>query len=143
MAFVIPRWTSHGVADWEGLLVKSSDGKFDLSPATVAVLNYMPIIGIPTLAKHNAVDAWCRITLFELLYGPLVRQAGEAGLKGRPYFVTKDDVIRHIGLETEGTCMHFAEFYEKHCLGASGIATNDTAAFIANGGRALLDVSKT
>jgi hypothetical protein len=139
---VIPKWTAHDVADWEELLVRSSNGKLDLGPATVAVLNYMPFIGVPTLTKENAVDAWLRITLFESVHGPLWRNVGEVGYEGRPYFVTKGDVIRHIGLETEGSWMTFAQFYEMHCVGRSGADTHDTAAFIANGGKSLTDVGK-
>jgi hypothetical protein len=73
MSFVIPKWRVHAVINWNDLLIKSEEGEFDLNPATVAVLNYMPVIGITTLTSENASDAWCRIAIYQALIGSFFR----------------------------------------------------------------------
>jgi hypothetical protein len=139
MAFVIPRWRAHNVADWESLLVKNSNGKSELNQATVAILNYLPVIGITEITSDNAVETWCRITLLEAVHGAFVERRGGAE-DGSPLFTTKDDVIRHIGIEAEGDEKSFAAFYESVCrhIPSNKIDSSRTAAYSANGGQTLL-----
>jgi hypothetical protein len=141
MSTVIPKWNAFNVAAWEELLVVGAEGNRNLNPATAMIINYMPIIGITVLTKENAVDAWLRMTLLECIHGSFLRMTG--GPKdGHRYFVTKDDVERHIGLDTEGSSMTHSEFYARVCHGVSSskIETSGTAAYIANGQRTLLEV---
>jgi hypothetical protein len=140
MTFVIPRWQAHNVSDWESLLVKNSDGKVELNPATVAILNYLAVIGISEITPENAVEIWCRITLLECVYGPIIEKRGGCD-NGRPLFTTKDDVIRHIGIEVEGYDKSLAEFYEQVCrrVPANSIDMSRTAAYSANGCQTLLE----
>lgn len=139
MSLVIPKWRATNVARWEELLVQTPNGDFDLSPATVAILNYMPIIGITELSEENAIDALCRITLVECLFGPVTATRDDSG---RPhlYFVTKDDVFRHVGLETEGEAQSHAEFFQFLLRRATSanIDMAATSAYIANGRMTLL-----
>lgn len=142
MITVIPKWSAHEVADWDALLISQEDGSTGLNPATATILNYMPIIGITKLTTENVIDAWCRMTLIESLYGlsiqlPLNDVAGQR----RHYFVTQDDVIRHVGIETEGAALKFADFYERVCSGRppSLVELKATAPYVANGSKTLLE----
>jgi hypothetical protein len=141
MAFVIPKWRAHNVADWESLLVKVNDGRRDLNPVTEAILNNMPVIGITEITAGNAVEAWLRISLMESVYGALITKRGGAD-DGQPLFTTKDDVIRHVGIETEGAEKTFAEFYEQtfRRFLTNPVNTSRTAAYLANGGLTLLEL---
>jgi len=139
MAFVFPKWRAHNVADWEDLLVSTGDGRKELNPITILLLNVMPSIGIIELTEENAFDFWTRMTLIENLHGGFFQAPGEHGQR---YFITKDDIIRHIGLETEGSKKTHAEFYDeiRRRVTFGQIDSTRTAAFLANGRRSLLDV---
>src|SRR5687768_7330218 len=106
MAFTIPKWVAHNVPSWNELLIDRGNGHTEINEATAAVINYMPVVGIPFLTSENAADAWRRIAIHQALFGSHVidRQTG------RPYFLTRSDVLRHIGLETEGVEQSFADF---------------------------------
>ena len=104
MSFVIPKWTAHAVRDWDELLVKTDKGTTELNEATAVLLNYMPLIGITKL--NNADDAWRRIAIFQALFGCVISNK----TKKLPMFITKSDVDRHIGIETEGKQLTFGEF---------------------------------
>jgi hypothetical protein len=141
MIAVIPKWSAGNVVAWEELLLVGEDGGRKLNPATAMIINYMPIIGITVLTKENAVDAWLRMTLLECINGSFLRMTG-GPRDGHRYFVTKDDVERHIGLETEGSSIAHSEFYDRVCHGVSSskIETSATAAYSANGQRTLLEI---
>lgn len=136
MPIVLPKWRAHNVADWNDLLVDNGDGQVDLNEATAILLNYMPIIGITVLTRENAGDAWCRIAIYQALFGSFVHDPKT----GQPYFLTQSDVFRHIGVETEGSEQSFADF----CSGVHKRAQQQDASnlpsFIANGRRSLLQV---
>lgn len=143
MSPVIPRWRATNVAKWDDLMVEMPNGALELSPATVAILNYMPIIGITELSEENAIDALCRITLVECLFGPVIASRDESG-RSHSYFVTKDDVFRHVGLEAEGESRSHAEFFEfiRSRVNSASIDVSTTSAYIANGQMALLEAVK-
>ena len=136
MPMVIPKWTAHGVADWDELLVDTADGRLDLNEATAAVLNYMPAIGITTLTRENVGDAWCRIAIHQALLGSFLRDTRT----GQPFFLTKSDVFRHIGVETEGTQESFAHFCDSLLWRAHQQEESELPSFVANGRRSLLQV---
>jgi hypothetical protein len=102
----------------------------------------MPIIGIPNLTSENAIDAYCRIGLLEMTYGSFLFWEDSVGRR-QPFFVTRDDVLFHIGLSTEGTSLTFEEFYESVCRGVSKVDIRETATFIANGCKTALELSKS
>jgi hypothetical protein len=141
MNFVIPKWSAHDVEDWDGLFKDKNETVPELNLATVLILNYMPIIGITKLTQANAIDAWLRISLVETIYGAMGWQ--ENGTKEKKsFFVTQDDVIRHIGIETEGISKTFIEFWQTVGNGVTKVASTDkTASFIANGNRTLIQVA--
>jgi hypothetical protein len=133
---VIPKWTAHGVAGWNELLVDAGDGRFDLNEATAALLNYMPAIGITALTQETAGDAWCRIAIHQALFGSFVQDRKT----GQPFFLTKSDVFRHIGVETEGTQQSFGEFCKSLLRRAQLQEESESLFFVANGKRSLLQV---
>ena len=129
MAFVIPKWTAHKVRDWDGLIVETPKDGQDLNAATAMLLNYMAIIGVTELRQDNVDDAWRRIAIYQALFGSLLsRKADEL-----PVFFTRSDIERHIGVETEGKTLTFAEFCSD--IGAMNLKANEETlpAFIANG----------
>ena len=134
MAFVIPKWWAHEVADWSDLLIKSKSGDNVLNEATAAVINYLPLVGITKLTRENADDAWRRIAIHQALFGSWLCDSSE-----RPYFVTKHDVERHIGIETEGANSTFYEF----CSRLDGTPIGDLEqlpSYVANDYKTLLEV---
>lgn len=131
---VIPKWRAHAVRDWKDLLVETLDGGTEPNVATVALLNYMPAIGVPTLTEENAPDAWCRIAVYQALFGSLV----ENQTTGQPLYLTKSDVLRHIGIETEGMQQTFVEFCGSIHRQAQLQDETLLPSFIANGGSSLL-----
>jgi len=140
MIAVIPKWNAFDVPAWEDLLVTGKEGSRKLNSATAMIINYMPIIGITVLTKEKAVNAWLRMKLLECIHGSFLRMTG-GPRDGQRYFVTKDDVERHIGLNTEGSSMTHSEFYDRVCIvSSSRIETSATAAYVANGQRTLLEV---
>ena len=135
MPFVIPKWRAHGVADWDALLVDVGDGRCELNAATAALLNYMPAIGITELTQESAGDAWCRIAIHQALFGSVI----DNSKTGQPLFLTKSDVFRHIGLETEGTPKSFGQFCESVLWLGQQQEERESLFFVANGGRSLLE----
>jgi hypothetical protein len=136
MPIVIPKWAAHGVANWKELLIEAGNGQHDLNEATAAVLNYLPVIGITTLTQDTAGDAWCRIAILQALFGGLVKDS----TSGKTYFITRSDVFRHIGVETEGKQQSFGEFCESLLPRAQLQFEGESPFFIANGRRSLLEV---
>jgi hypothetical protein len=141
MAVTFPKWSAHEVADWEGLLIREEGGEWSVNLATAAVINYMPIIGITELTSENAVDAYWRISLVQFIFGSYIEVKDGSG-QGRPLFLTIDDIVRHVGLKTEGVTKTHTEFYNSVCRGVSAARIDSalSAAYVANGNRALLEV---
>jgi len=136
LPIVIPKWTAHGVADWDDLLVDTGEGRFELNEATAALLNYMPAIGITALTQETAGDAWCRIAIHQALFGTFVGNSKT----GQPFFLTRSDIFRHIGVETEGTQQSFGQFCESLLRRAQLKEESESLFFVANGRRSLLQV---
>ncbi len=90
--------------------MKNSNEKSELNTATLAIFNYLPAIWITEITSGNVVETWCRITLLEAIHGAFIKNLGNAD-DGRPLFTTKDDIIRHIGIEAEVCDKPFAEFH--------------------------------
>lgn len=135
MSFVVPRWVARDVRDWDALLIKKPDGSVELSAITAGLLNYMPVIGMPVLNEQNAEEAWRRLAIFQALTGSIVCDTAS----GRPLFLTQADVTRHIGVETEGESLTFAEFCERLPLPQRCEAQEKLPAFIANGCKTSLE----
>ena len=136
MPIVIPKWTTHGVPDWNDLLVDAGDGRRDLNEATAALLNYLPLIGITALTQETAGDAWYRIAILQALFSTFILDSET----GQPLFLTKSDVFRHIGVETEGEPKAFGEFCESLLWLAQKQEESESPFFLANGKQSLLQV---
>ena len=138
MNYVIPKWSAGDVVDWDDLLVSVNEGGRVLNLATSTILNYMPVIGITEITKENVVDTWIRISLIETVYGSHI--SSNNGL--RRFYVTQNDVTRHIGIQTEGTSKTFLEFYKLHIEGVTKCAASESsAAYIANDCKTLLQIA--
>lgn len=136
MPIVFPKWEAHAVADWSELLVDIGDGRFELNEATAALLNCMPLIGVTAITQETANDAWCRIAILQALFGAFIKNAET----GQPFFFTRSDVVRHIGVATEGTQQSFGQFCENLLRRAYLQDESKSMFFVANGSRSLLQV---
>ena len=131
---VIPKWKAHAVRDWQDLLVTCRDRGTEINVATSTLLNYLPIIGITTLTEENASDAWCRIAISQALFGSLCTDT----TTGLPMYLTKSDVLRHVGIETEGDLKSFQEFCGSIHYKVQNEDDSLSPFFIANGGKSFL-----
>ena len=134
---VIPKWHAHTVKNWQELLVENSEGKEDLSLATVAIINCMPVIGINKLTAVNVEDAWRRIAILEALRGSFLSNSETR----KPLFLTKTDLERHVGVETEGTNISFQQFCVQVASWSLSTDQKELPSFIANGNATLLELS--
>ena len=133
---IIPKWTGHNVKDWQELLVKNDDGHTEINDATATIINYMPIIGTPVLTQENLEDTWRRIAIHQAIFGSYINDADT----GKPLFLTKTDVERHIGLETEGHRLSFQEFCAEIEKTEINTELTEIPSFIANGNATMLEV---
>ena len=134
---VIPKWQAHTVKNWQELLVENSEGKAELSLATAAIINYMPVIGITKITADNVEDAWRRTAILEALRGSLISNSETQ----KPLFLTKTDLERHVGIETEGTNMSFQQFCAQVASWSLSTDQKKLPSFIANGNATLLELS--
>src|SRR5687768_17470105 len=137
MTLVIPKWAAHAVRDWGELLVTTADGKHELNEATAALINYLPLVGITELTVDNVNDAWRRIALFQAVLGTVVSDRANK----QPVFITRSDVERHIGIQTDGKQLTFEEFCQD--IKSRGLEMDEAKlpSFIANGKRTLLQAA--
>jgi hypothetical protein len=135
---IVPKYRAFGVADWDQLYVKQVDGSESLNAATAAVITYLPIIGVPALTEETVDDAWRRIAIHEALFGALV--VSRVGSCEVPHFVTRDDLVRHQGLETEGIESSFLDYCARIQKRAISSKSQETPAFVANASRSLLQI---
>jgi len=132
MVIIIPKWRAHNVNDWDSLWVTATDGSAQLNQATSALINYLPAVGITELTSENADDAWRRIAIHQALFGSFI-SCGDKCL-----FLTRADVWRHVGIETEGEARSFAQFCASIELRAPEADETLLPFGSANGGRSLL-----
>ncbi len=136
MVPVFPKWQADAVENWQELWVKKSDGKVELSCATGAIFNYMPAVGITKLTADNVADVWRRIAIIEALRGSLVVDSKTQ----KPLFVTRTDIERHIGAETEGTNKTFKQFCAEIVSWGLSSDHKKLPSFIANGNATMLEL---
>ena len=136
MSIVIPKWWADKVKDWESLWLKTDDGSDELNEATCALLNYLAIVEITEINDENVEEVWRRIAIFQALFGSIYADQDN----NEPLFITRSDVYRHIGIETEVKKITFESFCRK--IISMRLAQEDSRlpSFIANGNRTLLSV---
>lgn len=67
-------------------------------PITEALIWATMAVGIGEITEKTADDFYDRLSIYERLFGPLLRQYDP---KGAPKsFIKREDVLRHIGLKT-------------------------------------------
>jgi hypothetical protein len=87
--------------------------------------------------QDNVVDAWRRIAIIEALRGSLVVYSKTQ----KPLFVTRTDIERHIGAETEGTNKTFKQFCAEIVSWGLSSDHKKLPSFIANGNATMLELS--
>lgn len=95
------------------------DGKttYELKPQYSNIIQYASHIGIGRITKRNSTKFYNRITLYELVNGPLswrVRKLKDGSYKETPVSVTLADVERMIGLRTNGSSYGAGEFHKRY-----------------------------
>lgn len=87
-------WSVNKVKDWETL---SKDAKeWNITDALIWATMW---IGMPEIKKSNAEEFYARVHLHELLAGTALNT------QDGPYYLTKEDVMRRIGLSTNASSM--------------------------------------
>jgi hypothetical protein len=107
MPVIFPRYNIAEVHDYPALFVPGTDGARVLNEATALLINYLPVIGVPELTKRNVEDAWLRIAAHQAQLGTPID-----GTNGQRWYLTRVDVLRHIGLKTEGTEEPIERFWQ-------------------------------
>jgi len=134
MSMVIPKWWADKVKDWESLWLKTDDGEDELNEATCALLNYLAIVEITEINEENVEEVWRRIAIYQALFGSLYSDQES----NEPLFVTRSDVYRHIGIETEVKKITFESFCTKIISMRLAQQESRLPSFIANGNRTFL-----
>jgi hypothetical protein len=132
MPVIYPRFDLANVADYRELYISDDSGSQVLNSATALLINYMPVIGVPELTANNAEDAWLRIAAHQAQLGTPIE-----GPTGEPLYLTREDVLRHAGLRTDGTREPIEAFWQYLCHRRPE-AAQDSPFLRANGGHQLL-----
>ena len=99
-----------GIANWESV-VTAPDG--NLCAATLALQWAMLPMGYNRITAATVEDVVMRFRVWKALIGEPT-----AYMNGEPYWPTVDDVIRHIGLQSNATPMTWPQFM-KHAVAES------------------------
>lgn len=134
MPVVFPRYSLLEVANYQALFVPGGDGEWVLNGATALLINYLPVIGVPELTKDSTEDAWLRIAAHQAHFGTPIE-----GSNGERWYLTRLDVIRHVGLRTEGANKPIERFWQHLCHRRPG-GELDSPFVCANNGHTLLSL---
>jgi len=133
MQIVIPKWWAHNVKDWESLWVKTDYGEDELNAATCALINYLAVVEVAEINDNNVEEVWRRIAVFQALFGSLYSDQENA-----PLFLTRTDVYRHIGIETEVKGISWESFCSRVIERKSADNETRLPCHLANGNRTFL-----
>lgn len=75
--------------------VKHEDGTESQNPVTYTIVVSTMAIGIGKLTKAKAAEFYARLSVLDRLHGPFVRDG-----EGKPRPITPEDILAHVGLET-------------------------------------------
>lgn len=134
MPLVIPRYSLAEIVNFASLFVKDDAAEIDLNEATALLINYMPVIGVSKITDSNADDAWLRIAAHQAQFGTPID-----GTAGQPWYLTRADVIRHIGLITEAADEPIEHFW-RYLIRRQPCSEADSPFMRANSGHSLLSL---
>lgn len=134
MSLIFPRYCLSKISNSQELFFLDKYGVSHLNEATALLINYLPVIGVPELNAENAEDAWLRIAAHQAHLGSLM-----VGSSGERWYLTRHDVLRHIGLETEGAHESIERFWAYLSRQRPG-GDHDSPFVRVNGGRSLLSL---
>lgn len=100
------------------------------------LINLTPVIGVGKITCDNADDVWKRIAMWQAVFGSFLTYVQTDD----PVFLTKSDIDRHIGLETEARDIPFSEFCEDIRDRPLDADPKELPAQVANEGRSLLEI---
>lgn len=109
-------WSITKVKQWEQVSLREANGAE--AAKTEALIWATMSLGIPTITKSN-VDEWMfRLSTKEKLKGALINHYVEdksmpGGLRAEPYYLTREDVERRIGLSTNASKLTRAAFLKR------------------------------
>lgn len=129
---VVPRYSLADITDYSALFVAGADGEKVLNEASALLINYMQVIGVSELNENNVEDAWLRIATHQAQLGtPMF------GIHGQDLYMTRADVLRHVGLRTECANEPIERFWQY--VKRRGPEGQEESPFVrANGGKSLL-----
>ena len=134
MPVIFPRYTLAEVHGHQALFILGTDGARVLNEATILLINYLPVVGVTELNERNAEDAWLRIAAHQAQLGTPID-----GTNGQRWYLTRVDVLRHIGLKTEGTDKPIERFWQ-YLSNRRPDSELDSPFVRANNGQSLLSL---
>jgi len=87
---------------------------YRLNPTTNALIFALNNIGIPQITPDNYLRVYVRISLIEKLHGAFLKEStidSETRITiNTDFFISKENIKNHIGLETNGRVLESAQF---------------------------------
>ena len=78
-------------------------------PVTETLVWYCLFVGMPAITEKNRDEFYTRVRVWESVNGPQLQSMGENGPEPKP--ITLDNVIEHVGLETNVTRKSLSTFW--------------------------------
>lgn len=130
---IVPKWSAHAVEDWDRILLREPSGETRVNPVSAVIINYTLMIGIDEITPDNVDEVFMRVAALEAICGTIFH------LGDHPLFITREDILMHVGLRTEAHRKTLDEFWrglrsESIPIGAGHLE--------ANGGVTALDAWK-
>ena len=92
------------VGQEEKCFVKNSEGKEDVNPITKAIVFSTMFVGVPDITKKTALEYIKRLRIWQSIFGAMMVK------DGKPYDITAQQVVDHIGLTTNANRKSRTEF---------------------------------
>ncbi len=102
---IFPRWSAHAVEDWNRILVREPSGETQVNPVSAVIINYTRMIGIDEITPDNVDEVFMRVATLEAIRGTIL------SLGDHPLFITREDILMHVGLRAEADRKTLDEFW--------------------------------
>jgi len=133
MPHIFPKYSLAAIPNWEGLLTVDTN---EVNSASATLINCMPMIGVTEISDENLDDVWWRICLLQTQVGGFVCDPKA----NHPFYLTYNDLVRHLGLRVEGANQSISEFWNYFLQQRLKSELTDQLFVTANGGKTLLEL---
>ena len=109
-------WSISDIADWQKVAMREENGAE--GSKTEALIFATMSVGLPGITKKNVDEFFDRIGLLEKLRGAFINHYVEdgsmpGGLRQVPYYFTREDIVRRVGLHTNVSSETRAKFLKR------------------------------